>query len=107
MIALQDTITHAAAYAALIVAIVEALRGRIASIDGWRVLVVAAGVALALAALFAPAYSLAELLAGLRVAVVAWLLAVGGDAWVAKIVAARASPAAFAASEAPTRRDVP
>lgn len=83
---LQALLPLAASYAVVIVAVVEAVRARIA-VDGWRVLVLAGGVAFALAALFAPAYDLASLLEGLRVAVLAWLVAVGGDAWLGKLAA--------------------
>jgi len=55
---LQETLIQASIYAVLVVATVEALRKRIA-FDGWRVLLVAAGVSLAIAALFLPAASLA------------------------------------------------
>jgi hypothetical protein len=79
-----DLIPQAAAYAAVIAAVVEAIRSRVA-VDGWRVLVLAGVVALALAALFLPATDLPSLLSALRVAALAWLLAVGGDAWLSKL----------------------
>jgi hypothetical protein len=101
-----DTMQSAAAYAVLVVAAVEAVRKRV-PFDGWRVLVVAAGISLAIAALFIPAASMPELLAALRIAAVSWLLAVGGDAWASKIVAKgkTVGSGAFDPSEAPTKKE--
>ena len=98
-------LTQAVAHSIVVVATVEAVRKRV-SFDGWIVLVVAGAVSLALSALFLPAASLPELLEGLRVAVLAWLVAVGGDAWVSKIASIK-TPAidTFDAHEAPTRKE--
>jgi hypothetical protein len=66
------------------VAVVEAIRKRIA-FDGWVVLIVAAGVCLVLSALLlSPASWLAARDAG-AVALLAWAMAVGGDSWVSKV----------------------
>jgi hypothetical protein len=97
-------LTQAVAHSIVVVATVEAVRKRV-PFDGWIVLVVAGAVSLALSALFLPAASLPELLEGLRVAVLAWLVAVGGDAWVTKLLAGRA--VGFSAEEAPTRKEGP
>lgn len=82
---IYETLEFAAAYAVLVIACVEALRKQVA-IDGWRVLVVAGVIALGLSALFAESYAPAALLQMGRVAFASWLIAVGGDAWVSKIV---------------------
>lgn len=95
-------LTQAIAHSIVVVATVEAVRKRV-SFDGWIVLVVAGAVSLALSALFLPAASLPELLEGLRVAVLAWLVAVGGDAWVTKLLAGRA--VGFSSEESPTRKE--
>jgi hypothetical protein len=82
---IYETIASAAIYAVITVAIVEALHKRIAALDGWYVLIVAGVAAIVLTLIFAPAYTMPDLLEAGRIALIAWLLAVGGDAWVAKI----------------------
>lgn len=109
MIDILATVQSAGAYAVLVVVAVEAIRKQV-SFDGWRVLVVAGVVSLAVAALFLPAYSMADLLEALRLAVVAWLLAVGGDAWVSKLAVKSKTvtvlaDAGFSKVEAPTRKE--
>lgn len=84
MIEMQETLQAAFAYSVLVIATVEAIRKRIA-FDGWRVLLVAAGVSLALGAMYMPDAELATLRDALRTSALAWLLAVGGDAWVTKL----------------------
>ena len=103
-----STVESSAIYAVLVVVVVEVIRRRV-TIDGWRVLVVAGCVSLAVAAICLKTTDLPSLVIGLRYAFVAWLLAVGGDAWVSKI-ATKASaipvvdPAAWR-SELPTRKE--
>ena len=75
----------AAMVATLIVATTEAIRSRVPRLDGWPVLAVAAGLALAWCALLLPIADVATALDAGRIAAVAWLLAVGGDSWVAKL----------------------
>ena len=70
--------------AVVVVAVVEAVRKRV-SLDGWPVLAVAAGASLVLATLFADAYSAHDIIEAGRTGVLAWVIAVGGDAWVGKI----------------------
>jgi len=105
-----QTVESAAVYAVLVIVTVEAVRKRVA-FDGWRVLLVAAGVSLAIAALFLPAHDLPSVLAQIRIAVAAWLIAVGGDAWVAKIATRGKQTVitdmAFPSREAPTKKDTP
>lgn len=81
---LIDLLSQAAAHAVIVVAGVEALRKRV-EFDGWVVLVVAALFALAIAALFLPVNTAEGAIEGLRIASLSWLIAVGGDAWVAKL----------------------
>jgi len=108
---MYEIIAQAGIHSIIVVATVEAVRKRV-DFDGWSVLVVAACVSLALSALFLPAASLAELLEGLRVSVLAWLIAVGGDAWVAKVSKLLAQRSGFlleessTPEEAPTRKDI-
>jgi hypothetical protein len=83
---LIDLLSQAAAHAVVVVAGVEALRKRL-EFDGWVVLLVAALFALAIAALFLPVTTTAGAVEALRVASLSWLIAVGGDAWVAKLAA--------------------
>jgi hypothetical protein len=80
-----ELLESAGVNAIVIAAIVQAIRTQVPSIDGWRVLVVSAIVSIAMGALFLPALTSAAALEAGRVAVLAWLLAVGGDAWAAKI----------------------
>ena len=110
MDSLLATEQSAGAHAVLVVVAVEAVRKQIA-FDGWRVLAVAAGVSLAVAALFLPAYSMPDLIGALRLALVAWLLAVGGDAWVSKLAVKSKTvtvlaDATFPPQEAVTRKEV-
>jgi len=97
-----ELLTQAIAHSIVVVATVEALRKRV-EFDGWIVLVVAGAVSLLMSALVLPATSLPDLLEGLRVAVLAWLVAVGGDAWVTKLLAGRTM--GFSEQEAPTRKE--
>lgn len=104
---LTELISQSGVYAIVVVATVEALRKRI-EFDGWKVLVIAAVVAFALSAMFLPATTLPELLNGLRVAFFAWLIAVGGDAWVNKIAKnafSEPSEEEFTSIEAPTKKE--
>jgi len=100
----------AGAYALVIVATVEAIRTRVPSLDGWRVLVVAAGVAIALCALFIPSATAEAVLQAGRLAALSWLIAVGGNAWVAKIAAKGKQTTVVDSDtwrEAPTVKDRP
>ena len=82
---MMNQIQIAATHAAVIVTIVEALRSKISSIDGWQVWLIAALISLALSLLFATDTTLPTLLESLRTAVLAWLMSIGGNAWVSKI----------------------
>lgn len=105
-----DTVQSAGAYAVLVVVAVEAVRKQIA-FDGWKVLLVAGGCSLAVAMLFLPAYDLQSLIGALRIAITAWLLAVGGDAWVSKLATKSKTvsivPTSLPREEMPTKKDVP
>lgn len=74
-------------FALIVGAAVAAIRARLPVIDGWRVLLLAAGCAVAMCALFLPVASAADLLHAGRVAVLAWLISVGGTQWVSALVA--------------------
>jgi hypothetical protein len=80
-----ELIETAGVYAVVIVALVQAIRARVPSLDGWPVLVVAAVAAIAIVGLFMPTLTSASALEAGRIAVLAWLTAVGGDAWATKI----------------------
>ena len=82
---LTTLLVPAGVVAALIVATTEAIRARVPRLDGWPVLVVSAALALAWCALLHPLPALPDVLDAGRIAAVAWLLAVGGDSWAAKL----------------------
>ena len=72
-------------YAAIIVAAVEAIRKQVPALDGWRVLLVAAIASLVLSALFMTSATADALLDAARISVLAWVIAVGGNAWVSRL----------------------
>ena len=82
---LLETTTHTAAYSAIIVTAVEAIRARWPSLDGWRVLLVAGVIAIILGLLSVTDLTAPDILQAARVAVLSWVVAVGGNAWVSKI----------------------
>ena len=82
MIELLET---AGVYAVVVVATVEALRSRIPSLDGRAVLVAAGAVSVVLSLLFADAFTGTALVQAARIAVLSWIMAVGGNAWMAKL----------------------
>ena len=88
--------------AALIVATTEAIRARVPKLDGWPVLAVAACLALAWCALLLPIADVQTALDAGRIAAVAWLLAVGGDSWVAKLAGKSATVRTVIARDADT-----
>lgn len=105
-----DLLEGAGVYAVVIVATVEAIRSRVPSLDGWRVLVVAAGVALLLGALFVPSPTPQAILETARIAALSWVIAVGGNAWVARIASASRLTTVVDTGtwrEAPTVKDRP
>ena len=69
----------------VVVATVEALRSRVPSLDGWAVLVAAGAVSVALSLVFATEFTSTALIHALRIAVLSWIMAVGGNAWAAKL----------------------
>lgn len=83
---LLNLVAQATLLATLIVTATEAVRRRVSALDGWRVLVVAAVIDVAVVALFVPPTSGPAALLFARVAFLAWLVAVGGDAWISKLV---------------------
>jgi len=102
-----ELLEAAGAHAIIVVAAVEAVRARTDRIRGPWVLLLAAGCSLALAALFLTSTAAADVLHAGRVSVLAWLIAVGGDAWVGKLVAPKRTGPSFSATEAPTVDDLP
>lgn len=82
---MENIIETAGIQAVIVIATVEAIRSRIPSIDGWRVLVVAAVASLILGAIMLTGYGADMILEGVRVSLFAWLIAVGGDAWASKL----------------------
>jgi len=82
MLALLET---AGTYAIVIVATVEAMRSRIPSLDGWFVLTIAGLISIILSLLFMTEATTPALLDAARIAVLAWIIAVGGDAWTGKV----------------------
>jgi len=72
-------------YAAIIVTITEAIRSKFPLLDGWRVLAVAGAAAVVLCVLFMAEPTTASLLDTARVAFLSWVMAVGGNAWMAKL----------------------
>lgn len=82
---MNELIQTGAVYAVLVVVAVEAVRSRIPRIDGPWVLALAAGCSAAIAALFLPLTSWADALYAGRIAMIAMLIAVGGDRWLTKV----------------------
>jgi hypothetical protein len=80
-----DLLQVAGVYAIVIITAVEAIRARVPRIDGPWVLALSALVSAAIAALFLPPASGADAIYAARIALLAWLIAVGGDAWTAKL----------------------
>ena len=78
-------LTQATVLAAIVVPSIEAVRKQIPSIDGWRVLVAGSVIALGFAGLSFRPTTLAGAIDAFGVAVLAVVLAVGGDAWVGKV----------------------
>lgn len=85
MDALTNLISMGAPVAAIVVAIVAAVKARVPALDGWRVLVVAGGIALALVAVLMRPATVAGVWDALGTAIVAWTIAVGGDSWVSRL----------------------
>ena len=82
---MTEIIQVAALYAVVVVAAVEALKAKIPQAEGAWTLALAAGCTLAIVALFMPLTTGAEALHAGRVAMLAWLVAVGGDKWMSKL----------------------
>ena len=85
------------------------LRKRVANLDGWPVLAIAGGVSVLVTGLLLRPADVSSAVDAVNVALLAWLIAVGGDAWIAKI-ATRSKQVtvlseAFDPREAPTRKD--
>ena len=97
---LLDLVAQATLLATLIVTATEAVRRRVSALDGWRVLVVAAVIDLVVVALFVPPTSGPAALLFARVAFLAWLVAVGGDAWVNKLFSRAGTQRTVIVSEA-------
>lgn len=82
---MENIIETAGIQAVIVIAAVEAIRQRVPSIDGWRVLVVAAAASLILGAIMLTGHGADMILEAARVSLFAWLIAVGGDAWASKL----------------------
>ena len=107
---IQTYVAVAAVIAVLIVAAVEAIRKRVAGLDGWKVLIVAGGVSVLVTGLLLRPADVSGVVDAVNVALLAWLIAVGGDAWIAKIATRSKqvtvlSGSGFDPHEAPTRPD--
>ena len=99
---LTTLLVPAGIVAALVVATTEALRARVPALDGWAVLLSALGLALVWTALLHPLATLPDALDAGRIAAVAWLLAVGGDSWAAKLAGKSATIRTVIAPSPPT-----
>lgn len=78
---------HATILAAVVIPSVEALRKQVPAIDGWKVLLAALLFSLAFAGVAAKPADLAGWADLSGIALLATVLAVGGDAWVGKVAA--------------------
>jgi len=76
---------QSAIYGAVVAAAVEAIRSRVPAIDGWKVLLIAGLAAILLGALSVEDGTQADLIAAGRLTAMSWIVAIGGNAWIAKI----------------------
>lgn len=74
-------------YSIVTVTTVEAIKLRIPSIDGWKILILAGVISLILSFLFTQQsdFNTEYVIHSIRVAILTWIIAVGGDGWVSKI----------------------
>ena len=84
---MSDVVQSAAVYAAIIVTIVQAIRARWTALDGWYVPLLAFGISILVCAVVGnwEPYSRVSVWEMFRTAIVSCVIAVGGDAWVAKV----------------------
>ena len=82
-----EYLEQAGFHAVVVAAIVEALRSKISWIDGWRVVVAAFVIAMLVCGLSIQQPSFEAVVGCVRMGLLTGFLAVGGNAWVAKIAA--------------------
>lgn len=89
---LTDMLAHAATIAVVVVPTIEAIRKQVPSLDGWKVLVASFVASLGFAFIALRPEGTTGWADGVGIAVLATVVAVGGDSWVSKLAGKVRSP---------------